>query len=123
MWPKLQSSGRSADAATVEVTLGECQDASSLPTEVPRLIAKCDPYLRRDLFLDGILFVGSAAMLTGKRYCIDGVSAAHANCSLGMHACMIRPGSVQSPPTFKRRRRWSFSLRMIQTSACLGRVA
>jgi len=27
-----------------------------------------------DLFLDGILFVGSAAMLTGKRYCIDGAA-------------------------------------------------
>lgn len=34
-----------------------------------------------DIFLDGFLFVGSSAMLTGKRYCIDGAALTFAPAS------------------------------------------
>jgi len=60
-----------------------------------------------DLFLDGFLFVGSAAMFTGKRYCIDGAALTFApasdpenrvygeGCVVGKQ-CIVEAGVIDS---------------------------
>ena len=59
-----------------------------------------------DLFLDGVLFVGSAAMFTGKRYCIDGAALTFApdanpeermygeGCVVGKR-CIVSKGAIE----------------------------
>mmetsp|Transcript_2146 Transcript_2146/g.4477 ORF Transcript_2146/g.4477 Transcript_2146/m.4477 type:complete len:227 (-) Transcript_2146:111-791(-) len=57
----------------VEVVSGPGGPAQTVVVGAECRCGNCGGHLG-DLFLDGVLFVGTAAMFSGKRYCIDGAA-------------------------------------------------